>query len=132
VKLSNRTIDTIVQWAKRHPTIEVTGLVAQGAGGERVVPMRNVARRPEVYYEWDREEMAEVWATMDELGEEPVVFYHSHPNGRVDPSERDMEGALMEGMHHLILYPSVQGWSYGLWECIDAGILIGAQLEVVP
>lgn len=125
-------IDPILRMAKAKPKVEVTGMVARGPAGDRVVPMVNVARRPEAYYEWDATEMRVAWDHMEGRGEEPVVFYHSHPNGMQAPSSRDMEGALMEGMYHLIVFPTAgDDWYYSLWECIEVGILVHAKLDVV-
>lgn len=126
-------LDPIMGLARRYPHIEVTGLVAQRAdGGMRVIPMQNIAKDPTAYYEWEPKEMAEVWSRMDANGEEPVMVYHSHPGGRPHPSERDMEGALFVGLHHLIVYLHASGeWSYTSWECIEYGILVGAELEIV-
>lgn len=128
----DRIIRPIMAWAMRYPTVEVTGMVARRKfdGRDRVVPMQNIAKKPEAYYEWDPLEMSQEWSRMDLNDEEPIVFYHSHPNGRMDPSERDMEGALMPGIYHLVVYKVADGWHYSLWECIDAGILVSAQLEV--
>lgn len=135
--LTKDNVATILRWAESHPTIEVTGLVAEGPHGQRVQPMKNIARRPEAYYEWDPKEMVTAWALMDDLREEPLAYYHSHPNGRPDPSERDMEGALHEGIYHLIVYPLADParypepiWRLSAWECIEPGILMESRYEV--
>lgn len=137
LKLSADTISTILRWASEHPLVEVTGFVAEAVGVQRVQPMCNVARRPEVYYEWDPAEMRREWARMDALGERLVAIYHSHPHGRAQPSERDMEGALMPDVYHLIAYPvgdpvryAEPVWRLATYECIEAGILVGAQMQV--
>jgi desampylase len=146
--LNQSTIAQIVRWATQHPAIEITGIVARDRGGyESVTPMRNVAKDPTRYYAWDPADMRQAYERMDINHEEPVAFYHSHPNGRSDPSEADMEGALNPGMHYIIVYPETHElksgmsdtplrvdkvWSISTWECIDHGILVGAELVVVP
>jgi proteasome lid subunit RPN8/RPN11 len=139
LKLHKNTVLTIFRWASKYPTIEVTGLVARGKERQRVQPMQNIARDPAHHYEWDPQEMAEAWDRMDRRGEEPMAFYHSHPSGKSDPSERDMEGALHVGMYYLIAYPVFTGgrpdaasWLLSAWECIEMGILVEAKYEVVP
>jgi proteasome lid subunit RPN8/RPN11 len=147
LQLNQETVAQLVRWASKHPTIEVTGIVARSRGHERVLPMRNTAAQPDRYYAWDAAEMRDQYSDMDLNGEEPVAFYHSHPNGRSAPSEADMEGALNPGMHYVIVYPEAHEltsgmsdiplriykvWSISAWECIDHGILVGAELVVVP
>ncbi len=134
LKLSKDTVITLLRWAERHPTIEVTGVVVAHdiTGEQRIQPMRNIAKDPARYYAWDPAEMVGVWASMDDNQEHPLAIYHSHPGGKPDPSESDMEGALMENVHYLILYPdaSLGIWRISAWECLGLGLLVGTEYEV--
>lgn len=134
--LTQYVIDEVKDWARHNPDVEVTGFIARGPQGLRVQPMQNIHPRPHAYYEWSPAEMMEHWAHMDSLEEEPVVYYHSHPRGLPTPSEEDMRGALTEGVYHLIVYPCREDigggecWHVSAWECVTAGILLQAELEV--
>lgn len=130
MEIGKAAVREMCDWAQRFPTVEVSGIVARGPHGDVVIPMRNVHKDPERYFAWDREDMGDAYTRMDQQGEHPVAFYHSHPNGRPTPSEADMEGALNVGMHYLILYPHHGLWMFTAWECIEMGILISVPLEV--
>lgn len=127
----------VLKWAMDHPLVEVTGMVVEDASGaQRVQPMQNVAGDPTKYYAWDTTEMRQVFRRMDSLQERPVAIYHSHPGGKSDPSEADMQGALMQGMYYLIAYPDSTlpvpevVWRLSTWECIEPGILLESGYEV--
>lgn len=125
-------MDRLLALARAEPTLEVTGMVVRGPQGMRVVPMKNVALDPGRYYEWDPVEMGAVWEGMDARKEEPFIIYHSHPRGNPLPSERDREGALLEGVYHVILFPSPLGvWSHSVWECPAYGQLVRAPKDIV-
>lgn len=137
LQLTEDTVAIITRWAKKHPTVEVTGLIASGPDGQRVQPMRNIARQPDRFYEWSPSEMGEAWDRMEERKETPLAFYHSHPSGKPDPSERDMEGALHDGVYYVIVYPDSTmthpevHWHLSVWECLEPGILIEGTYEVI-
>lgn len=148
MKIMQSSIEGIVHWAAKFPTIEVTGFVKRWplTGLELVVPMQNASRTPATDYAWHPQEMADHWARMDREGAEPVAFYHSHPGGRSEPSEVDMAAALQVGMVYLIAYPEMtkitswaqvdplvqlRHWQVTAWLCIEMGILIQEPLEVV-
>lgn len=130
MEISKSAVQDLCGWAQRHPNVEVCGIVARGPKGDRVIPMRNVHRQPDRYYEWATGDMVREYDLMDGRGEHPIAFYHSHPSGRPTPSDTDMTGAFNVGMHYLILYPEGGLWMVSAWECVSMGILIGASLEV--
>lgn len=126
--------EAILMWASKNPVVEVTGFVEQLGHAQLVVPMQNVSRTPETDYRWDEREMARVFDVMHNEGGECIAYYHSHPNGRREPSEVDMQAALQPGMMYLIAYPDGTRWTgkphwhLSAWECIEQGILIEASL----
>lgn len=121
--------EAILQWARNYPLVEVTGFVEQLETRQIVVPMKNVALTPTTDYRWDPAEMAQAFDTMDVEGGKPVAYYHSHPNGRREPSETDMRAALQPGMLYLIAYPDDAGvWRLSAWDCLEEGILLEATL----
>lgn len=138
LRLSADVVKEMLRWAGEYPTVEVTGMVIEhgGSGLQRVRPMQNIAKDPSKYYAWDIREMGQVFKSMDRTGEWPIAIYHSHPGGKPDPSETDMQGAVMEGMHYLILYPCRDDmggpdcWHVSAWECLEPGILVKAPCDM--
>jgi proteasome lid subunit RPN8/RPN11 len=135
--LTKDAVINILRWAEQHADVEVTGFVAEGPAGQRVQPMTNVASHPDRFYDWDPIEMMKRYGEMDGADERPVAIYHSHPSGRREPSETDMQGALNVGLHYVIAYPNYLHhhddgpvWRLSVWECIDMGILVESEYEV--
>jgi proteasome lid subunit RPN8/RPN11 len=129
VRIQNKSALNVIAWAQRHPTVEVTGIIASSG---RVIPMSNISKTPGTHYAWDAAEMKRVFAEMDTKDEEPSAFYHSHPNGRPDPSEVDMQGAMNPGMVYVIAYLHVNHWHLSAWLCLEPGVLVGEPLDYVP
>lgn len=130
--LSADTVKGVLRWAERYSSIEVCGMVWQYPdGGQIVRPLRNTHPEPRQYYTIDAEEMQGMYRAMERSGAQVLAFYHSHPNGKPDPSESDMEGALNVGVHYLIAYPdsAIGTWRLSAWDCIEQGILVEDSYE---
>jgi proteasome lid subunit RPN8/RPN11 len=86
---------------------ECCGL-AEGVREEQTVrvtaihPARNLAAEAD-RFEIDPADQIRVIRTLRGTGRDIVGCYHSHPNGRAEPSERDREGAFGEDFLWLIL-----------------------------
>jgi len=147
MQLSKAAVAEILRWAERYPRVEVCGLVWRSEGRYTVRPLSNVHSEPAKYYRTDPRDVRQAFAAMDREGGEPVAWYHSHPGGKPDPSETDMQGAMDTEMHYLIAYPEMHSvfsgggsepirtdrvWQLSVWECLEPGILVGAEMEVVP
>lgn len=151
LRLTTTAYQALIAHARLVPDQEVCGLVwAAGdwpGDGERQIvhPVPNVHPEPQRYYRTAPRDIREAYDSMDQAGGEPVAWYHSHPGGKSDPSEEDMAGALTPGMYHLIAYPEVNdlmadgnvigtttNWLVSAWECVSMGVLVSAQMEVLP
>jgi [CysO sulfur-carrier protein]-S-L-cysteine hydrolase len=87
-----------------HPD-EACGVIAGPAGSDRpqrFVPMLNAERSP-TFYRFDALEQLRVWREMEELGEEPVVIYHSHTATEAYPSRTDISYASEPGAHYVLV-----------------------------
>jgi proteasome lid subunit RPN8/RPN11 len=87
-----------------HPD-EACGIVAGPVGSdrpERFVAMLNAERSP-TFYRFDSLEQLRVWREMDDLGEEPVVIYHSHTATEAYPSRTDISYAMEPGAHYVLV-----------------------------
>ena len=88
--------DEIVAHAHAADPHECCGLVA-GRDGEatRVLPVPNVADRPEVTYEMEPMAQHRAWTSIEDAGEEMLAIYHSHPPVGAYFSATDMEQAYL-------------------------------------
>lgn len=68
----------------------------------RLVPMLNAAMSP-TFYEFDSQDLLNLYKEMDELGEEPVVIYHSHTATEAYPSRMDISLAQEPGAHYVLV-----------------------------
>lgn len=64
-------------------------------------PMRNLAAVPD-RFEIDPAEQIRLMRELRDTGREIIGCYHSHPNGRAEPSQRDLQNAADENFLWLI------------------------------
>lgn len=89
--------------AAAHP-LEACGLlVGHGDRIEEAIPAPNVAADPSRAFEIDPATLLRVHRAAREGGCELLGWYHSHPNGRPDPSPDDAAQAVEEGRLWLIV-----------------------------
>jgi proteasome lid subunit RPN8/RPN11 len=92
--------------ARQDPSRESCGLLAGREGAiTHAFPATNAAANPATSYEIAPEELfwliREIRATSLEL----LGIYHSHPNGKNEPSPRDIEGAYYPNVAYFIVSP---------------------------
>jgi proteasome lid subunit RPN8/RPN11 len=109
VRIRKQLIDEMLAHAQRELHNECCGLLA-GIGGiiSRIFPAVNVAANPAKNYEIAP---AEVCALMRTMRAEKIDFlgvYHSHPNGRAEPSPTDIELAYYPDVAYFIISPKVE------------------------
>jgi proteasome lid subunit RPN8/RPN11 len=92
------------QARKDHP-IETCGVIAGPCGSNlplRLIPMHNVSQS-ETFFEFDPKQYLQVWRQMEDNGEEPIIFYHSHTCSKAYPSRSDIELATEPHAHYVII-----------------------------
>ncbi|MFD6094734.1 Mov34/MPN/PAD-1 family protein [Nocardiopsis flavescens] len=116
--MSTQVKERLIAHARRVYPLEACGIVAGPAGSGRavrVVEMANALGHPR-RFQFDPHEQLRVWRRMDELGEQPVVIYHSHPTTAPVPSRTDIAGATEPGAVYVIVSlrdparPKVKAW----------------------
>ncbi len=92
--------------ARREPSAECCGLLA-GRDGEitRIFPATNAAENRAASYEIAPQEIFERIREMRAEGIEMLGIYHSHPNGRNEPSPRDIGQAYYAEATYFIVSP---------------------------
>ncbi len=85
------------------PHQEVCGLLS-GADGiiTRTLAATNAAGDPKTSYEIAPQELFALMRRIRESGETLLAIYHSHPNGRPTPSERDLAEANYPDVAHIV------------------------------
>ncbi len=119
LSIERATYDAILAHARRDHPDEACGVVAGPEGSDRptrLVPMLNAAMSP-TFYEFDSQELLTLYKEMEQLGEEPVVIYHSHTATEAYPSRTDISLAQEPGAHYVLvstrdLEPAVDFRSY--------------------
>jgi proteasome lid subunit RPN8/RPN11 len=105
-----------------HP-LECCGLLlGSGDAIARVKPTANVAAEPARTFEIDPAALIAAERTMRDGGETLIGYYHSHPNGRAEPSACDAASAAADGRLWLI----IASGAITAWHAVPGGTVHGA------
>lgn len=94
---------------------------------DRIEPAANVADDPEQAFEIDPVMLISAERAMRQGGASIMGHYHSHPNGRADPSPRDAAAAACDGRLWLV----IAGKQITAWRAVSRGALLGT-FDPVP
>jgi len=96
----------MIAHARRDARVECCGLLAGRDGAiTRIFSAANAAENPATSYEIAPKEIFEAMRAMRAEGNEMLGIYHSHPNGKNDPSPRDIEQAHYSEAVYFIVSP---------------------------
>lgn len=105
-----------------HP-LECCGLLFGSATTiARCQPAANVATHPATAFEIDPAALIAAERTMRQGGEQLIGHYHSHPNGRAEPSPRDAASAAADGRLWLV----IANGQITAWRATSGGALLNA------
>ena len=92
--------------SRQEASHEVCGLLA-GRDGiiTHALPATNAASDPATSYEIAPEELFRLMREIRAAGRELLGIYHSHPNGKNEPSPRDIERAYYPDAAYFIVSP---------------------------
>lgn len=94
VRISRALLDDLLARAAASPDREICGLLlGDNAHIAAIVPAANVAARPEIGFEIDPQALFDQVRAERAGGPAMIGWYHSHPNGRAEPSAIDAEAA---------------------------------------
>jgi proteasome lid subunit RPN8/RPN11 len=92
--------------ARRDPLVECCGMLAGREGViTRAFPAVNAARKPATEYEIAPKELFHLTREIRAAGLQLLGIYHSHPNGKNEPSARDIEQAYYPDVAYFIISP---------------------------
>ncbi len=75
--------------AKAHPDEACGLLLGEGANITAVQPARNVHATPQTHFAIDPQSLIDAHRAARDGGPQVLGYYHSHPNGRIEPSATD-------------------------------------------
>ncbi|MFZ1974838.1 MAG: M67 family metallopeptidase [Candidatus Acidiferrales bacterium] len=95
--------------ARREPLVECCGMLA-GRDGliTRAFPAVNAARNPATEYKIAPNELFQFTREIRAAGLQLLGIYHSHPNGKNEPSARDIEQAYYPDVAYFIISPVLE------------------------
>src|SRR3981189_3140828 len=98
-------VEEMLRHARSEPGLECCGLLA-GAGGviTRIFPAKNALASPTAY-DYDPQDLFELFRRMREEGLEHLGIYHSHPATEIVQSPGDIELAAYPDEAYFIISP---------------------------
>jgi proteasome lid subunit RPN8/RPN11 len=106
VSIGKEIVERMLAHARREPSVECCGLLAgSDAAITRIFPAANAAHNPATSYEIAPKEIFSLMREMRAAGIELLGIYHSHPNGKNQPSPRDIELAYYSETPYFIISP---------------------------
>jgi len=98
IEVTHAAVETMLAEAALAGEQEACGLLFGAAGRiEAAQPARNVALEPERHFEIDPQALIDAQRAERANGPPLAGYYHSHPNGRLEPSATDRERASGDG-----------------------------------
>lgn len=95
-------------------------LLGSGSTIDRITPAPNVSDTPERAFEIDPATLIAAERAMRRGGDNIIGYYHSHPNGRAEPSPHDAAAAACDGRLWLVIAHS----QITAWRTIRGGALL--------
>ena len=120
--ISRSLLDRIVAEAAADPFVEACGLLlGKDDRVSAIEPCRNVAADPSSRFEIDPAALLAAHRAARSGGPAVIGCYHSHPNGRAEPSLRDAADAAPDGAIWLV----AAGGDVTAWRAAPHGALHG-------
>ncbi|MBX7496807.1 M67 family metallopeptidase [Qipengyuania sp. 6B39] len=118
LEVSSAVIDSLLAAATRAHPLECCGILL---GTDRTIsasePAANVHPQPATQFEIDPQVLIDAHRVARKGGPQVVGYYHSHPNGRSEPSATDAAMAARDGM----VWAIVAAGRVSFWRFGDAG-----------
>ncbi len=120
IVLPTAIADAVREHALAGTPEEIVGVLAGAHGHDESMVTRsyrakNAAGRPRTRYEIDPGTELELLDRIDRAGLEPVGFYHSHPEGPLEPSETDATLAAWPNYSYVIVSLASDSPEIGSW-----------------
>ena len=104
--MAEEILKEIIRISQNDARAEVCGLLVGRDGViTQAYPAKNIAANPATAYEIAPREIFNLMREMREAGLDLLGIYHSHPNGKNEPSPRDIESAYYPDAACFIISP---------------------------
>ena len=104
LKLSRQQRQQLLDWADEAGDLECCGLLLGDDGGvHRVERTANISGNPQYRFEIDPTALIRAEKQARQGGPKILGYFHSHPNGRAEPSADDAACAADDGRYWLII-----------------------------
>jgi proteasome lid subunit RPN8/RPN11 len=111
IEVTSGTLATLLEEAARADPREACGLLlGKGARVALAQPATNVHAQPERHFEIDPAALIAAHRAQRAGGLELLGYYHSHPNGRAEPSASDAAAASGDGRVWAIVAGGAVTW----------------------
>lgn len=91
IQIHAAVLQSLIDHARRNPRVECCGFLAGREGLiTRAYPAENIAANPATSYEVATKQIVQVIREIRAASLDMLGIYHSHPNGRGQPSETDI------------------------------------------
>jgi proteasome lid subunit RPN8/RPN11 len=106
IQIRTDVLEALIDHARQDPRIECCGFLAGRAGTiAGAYPAENVATNPATNYEVATKEIVHLTRAIREAGLEMLGIYHSHPNGKAEPSITDIATVGYPDVAYFIISP---------------------------
>jgi len=106
IRIESPILPKVSAHVLQDPARECCGLLAGREGAiTRIFPATNVAANPATSYEIAPEELFRLMREIRAASLELLGIYHSHPNGKNEPSPRDIDCAYYPDVAYFIVSP---------------------------
>jgi proteasome lid subunit RPN8/RPN11 len=107
IRVSRDILVGILDHARQDPHHECCGLLGGRDGMiTQIFPAVNSAKNTATSYEIAPEQLFQLMREMRAAGLRLMGIYHSHPNGKNEPSQRDVERGYYPDVAYFIVSPS--------------------------
>ena len=118
MEVAQDIVDRLLAKAEAAHPNECCGiLLGEGARIGDILPTANVHPDPAAHFEIDPQTLIDAHRAARLSGPQVVGYYHSHPNGRAEPSATDAAMAAGDGM----VWAIVAAGRVAFWRSGDAG-----------
>lgn len=106
IRIESGVSQQMLDHARREPQVECCGMLAGREGViTRAFPATNAGKNPATEYEVAPKELFRLTREIRAAGLQLLGIYHSHPNGKNEPSPRDIEQAYYPDVAYFIISP---------------------------
>ena len=106
IQIRQQCLDEMLSNVRRKPVEECCGLLAGRDGAiTRIFAAKNAASKPAGNYEIAPQELFRLMREIRAAKLDLLGIYHSHPNGKNEPSATDIAQAYYPGTAYFILSP---------------------------